>query len=344
MIPPDDEGGSPATPTPPTGEWPPPSDAQPQARVGTGTFTIEGRAAPGLFLVGWLGTVTGAVVLFVSLLTGPGAAKLALFVGGLTLLSLGLIAAAGSQGIERRARGKSRYVGPSPVLLFVASIPTAAVPLVLLGVPLQLAGFDLDGPPAAVVSLLIQICIYVVLIRLVVVDTGALSWHRMGIRPASARSTRNFILGAAWALPTVFVTGVVAAALVAIFQVTPESPLPPAADPAGVVLNFIAGAVLAPIGEELFFRGFATTAWVISFGARRGILVGGIVFAFVHVLNVSAVSFEQGLPLAIIGFLTRVPIGIVLGFVFVRSRSLWTSIGLHSTFNAILLFIAQTSV
>jgi membrane protease YdiL (CAAX protease family) len=335
LIPPDDEGGSAPTP---------PSEARPQARVGAGTFTIEGRAAPGLFVVGWLGTLLGGVVLFVSLLAGPGVAKLVLFVGGLALLSLGLIAGAGSQGIERRARGRSRYVGPSPILLFIACIPTAAVLLVLLGVPLQLAGFDLDGPPAAVVSLLIQIAVYVVLIRLVVVDTGALSWHRMGIRPASARSTRNFILGAAWALPTVFVTGVVAAALVSIFQVTPESPLPPATDRAGIVLNFIAGAVLAPIGEELFFRAFATTAWVMSFGARRGIIVGGLVFAFVHVLNVNAVTFEQGLPLAIIGFLTRVPIGLVLGFVFVRSRSIWTSIGLHSTFNTILLLIAQTSV
>ena len=50
--------------------------------------------------------------------------------------------------------------------------------------------------------------------------------------------------------------------LVSAFGVTPDSPLPPASDPAGLVLNLIAGAVLAPIGEELFFRGFATTAWV----------------------------------------------------------------------------------
>jgi membrane protease YdiL (CAAX protease family) len=343
LIPPDAEGGGPALP-PASPPQPPVPASHPPARPGTGTFTIEGRAAPALFVVGWLGTLIGGVVLFVSLQTAPGAAKLALFIGGLALLSIGLIAASGSQAIERRARGVTPYSGPSPILVFVACIPTAAVLLVILGVPLQLAGIDLDGPLVAVISLLIQVAVYALLIRLLVVDTGALTWPEMGIRPPSAASFRDFGAGAVWALPIVLVTGLVAAALVSWFGVTPESPLPPATDRAGVVLNIIAGAVLAPIGEELFFRGFATTAWVKSFGVTRGIVIGGLVFAFVHVLNVEAVSFEQGLPLALIGFLSRVPIGLVLGWVFVRRGSIWASIGLHSAFNAILLLVAQTTV
>ena len=62
--------------------------------------------------------------------------------------------------------------------MFLAFIPTAALPLVLLGVPLQLAGIDIDGPLVAVLGLSVQVAVYVLLIRLVVVDTGALSLVR----------------------------------------------------------------------------------------------------------------------------------------------------------------------
>jgi uncharacterized protein len=341
LTPPDGEGELPAEPGGGEPTAAPPQPAQTSSRPGLGTFTIEGRAAPGLFVVGWLGTLIGGVVLFVSLQTGPGVAKLALFIGGLALLSLGLIAAAGSQGIERRARGVGPYSGPSPLLVFIACIPTSAVLLVLLGVPLELAGIDLDGPLVAVIGLLIQVAVYILLIRLLVVDTRALSWQQMGIRPVSTASLRAFGFGVVWALPIIFVTGLLANVLVSLFGVTPESPLPPAGDPAGIVLNLIAGAILAPIGEELFFRGFLTTAWVMSFGATRAVIAGGVVFAFVHVLGIQAATFEQGLPLALIGFLSRVPIGIALGYVFVRRGTIWASLGLHSAFNAILLVFAE---
>jgi len=38
---------------------------------------------------------------------------------------------------------------------------------------------------------------------------------------------------------------------------------------------------------------------------------------------------------------TRLPVAFVLGWVFVRRRSIWASIGLHSAFNAILLVLAH---
>ena len=337
MTPPPDSSPQPGSvPRPDTAPAPP-------GPLGSATFTIEGRAAPALFVVAWLATLVGGVVLFVSLQTGPGAAKLVLFVVGLGLLSLGLIAAAGSQAIERRARGVHPYSGPSPILVFLACIPTAALPLVLLGVPLQLAGIDVDGPLVAVLALLFQAGVYVLLIRLLVVDTGALTWRQMGIRRPSLTALRELLFGAAWALPVIFLTAPLAAILVALFDVTPESPLPPAGEPAGLVLNLIAGAILAPIGEELFFRGFATTAWVQSLGVTRGVIRGGLVFAFVHVLAIQAATFEQGVPLALIGFLSRVPIGLALGWVFIRRGTIWAPLGLHAAFNAILIVIAESA-
>ena len=79
------------------------------ARPGLSTFTIEGRAAPGLFVVGWLASIAGLGLVLIGALAPSG---LFLYFLGPALLTIGLIAGAGSQAIERRARG-SAYAGPS---------------------------------------------------------------------------------------------------------------------------------------------------------------------------------------------------------------------------------------
>jgi len=48
--------------------------------------------------------------------------------------------------------------------------------------------------------------------------------------------------------------------------------------------------------------------------------------------------------LAIIGFATRVPVALALGWLFVRNGSIWSSFGLHATFNAILLILAEAAL
>jgi hypothetical protein len=303
-------------------------------------FSLEGRAAPALFVLAWLATIGGAAILFVALQAEAGVGKFVLFVGGLVLLSIGLVSAAGSQGIERRARGGAAYAGPSPILVFLATIPTSFAVLVLLGVPLELAGIDPDGPAVAVVALLINAIVYVGLVRLLVVDAGVLSWSAMGVRPLTRAGVVDFLVGAAWAFPVIFLTGIVASLLVGLLDVVPESPLPPSREPIGIGLNLVAAGVLAPIGEEIFFRAFATTAWVTALGANRGILRGGLFFAFVHVLTIEASDPADGAALAVVGFLTRVPVGLALGWLFVRRGSIWAPLGLHVTFNAVLVLVA----
>ena len=52
-----------------------------------------------------------------------------------------------------RAAGIEPYTGPSPVLVFLASIPASLLGLVVLGIPLALLGIDREGPGIAVLSL-----------------------------------------------------------------------------------------------------------------------------------------------------------------------------------------------
>jgi membrane protease YdiL (CAAX protease family) len=332
-----------STPPAPLAEPAEPADGPPgvPTRPGAGTFTIEGRSAPGLFVVGWLATLVGLVAIFVALLAGGSVAAAALLTAGLASLSIGLVAGAGSQGIELRRHPDRRYTGPSPFLVFAASVPASVLGVIILAIPLTLVGVAVGGPVGRLGSVAVQAIVYLGLIRLLVVDTGALTWAEMGVRRFDRRALGELLSGAMWAAPVILATIPVAGILSQIFPVTPVSPLPPTGEPVGFAIQLVAGAIIAPIGEELLFRAFATTAWARTLGDRRALVRGALFFAVVHVLTISGASAGEALGLAVVGFASRIPVAFALGWIFLKRRSIWAPIGLHATFNGILLVIGE---
>jgi membrane protease YdiL (CAAX protease family) len=340
--PPTEPGTDPAADCPPAADGPLVPDGV--SRPGVSTFTVEGRAAPGLFVVGWLASLLGLGGIFVGALSGGALTSTVILGVSLVLLTVGLVAAAGSQGLDRRAKEGLPYRGPSPILVFAAAVPISVIAMVIAAIPMSLLGIPVDGPFARTFSVLVQTLVYVGLIRLLVIDAGALSWAEMGVRRPDWAALGEMGSGALWAVPVIVVTIPIALILQGLFAVTPESPLPPAGQTSGFLLNLLAGAILAPLGEELLFRGLATTAWVRGLGARRGIVRGALFFAVVHVLTISGGTAGEALQLAIIGFATRVPVALALGWLFVRRGSIWVPFGLHAAFNAILLVLAEAAI
>ncbi len=297
------------------------------------TFELEGRAAPGLYLAAWGFDVVGLGAIFIAIASGGGSGATVAFVLGITAVGLGLTAGAGSQALQRRADGAA-YPGPSPVLVFAAALLLTLV----AGFAIAALGVVPEGPASVIVAVLIQAVISIGLVALVVVSPGSLSWREMGFRlpgPGEGSVAGDVARGIALALPTLFGAGLLAAVLVSILGVAPESPLPPTRDPAGVLVNLLAAAVIAPLWEELFFRGFATTAWQRSAGARAAIVRGAVFFALVHVITLVGTDFGTALRTALIAFAVRLPVGLVLGWVFVRRRTLVAPIALHAAYNTI---------
>jgi membrane protease YdiL (CAAX protease family) len=335
--------GAPSTTPPEAADGPIVPSQPPTSRPGASIFTIEGRAAPGLFVVGWLATLIGIACILVAVLAGGGTASIVLLVGGLFLLSIGLIAAAGSQGIERRTRARLPYRGPSPLLVFAAAIPVSALIVVVFAIPLDLFGVPLDGPIGALLSVTIQALVYIALVRLLVVDTGALDWHTMGVGPLGGSAVVEMGRGALWAVPVIAVTAVVSAVLLQVFPVQPVSPLPPTGEAAGFAVSLLAGVIVAPFGEEILFRAFATTAWVRGLGYRRGLVLAALIFAMAHVLTIGGTNAGEAFGLAVVGFGTRIPVALALGWIFLRRGTVWASFGLHAAFNGILLVLAEAA-
>ena len=321
----------------------PPADQPAVHRPGASTFTIEGRSAPALFVVGWLATLSGIGLIVIALMGGDAAASRILIIVAMVPLAIGLIAGAGSQGIERRVRGVLSYRGPSPFLVLLATVPISVLALVLLSVPLTLLGVPLDGPFVTLLSVAIEAAIYVGLVRLLVVDSGALDWNSMGLTRLDRSAIVEMVGGALWALPLVVVTGVLASVLLYLVPIEPVSPLPPTGTAVGLALSLVAGVLIAPFGEEILFRGFATTAWVRGLGSRRGLVLGALVFAFAHVVTVTGPTAGDASEQALVAFVGRIPIALALGLVFLRRRTIWASFGLHAAFNGILLVLAEVA-
>jgi membrane protease YdiL (CAAX protease family) len=163
----------------------------------------------------------------------------------------------------------------------------------------------------------------------------------MRIRRPSSIDLVEFLLGAGWALPVIVETLPVALLVSQFVPTPPPSPLPPTGSVGGLLLHLLAGAIIAPIGEEVMFRGFATTAWVRDMGVGRGVVRAALFFAVAHVLTISGANAGEAIGAAVAAFLGRIPVALALGFLFVRRETIWAPLGLHAGFNALLLIFQE---
>ncbi|HEX7948925.1 MAG TPA: type II CAAX endopeptidase family protein [Candidatus Limnocylindrales bacterium] len=306
-------------------------------------FALEGRQAPALFVGGWLGTAVGTALALVGLLSGRGLAAAALLLVGFGLLSVGLVLLGGSQAIERRAAGEP-WAGPSPVLLFLAIVAVTLFVAGIVGVILELLGVRLDRPIGDLLSVALQAAVFLGVVRLMVVGTGATGWSEMGLRAPPRTAVSGLITGAAFALPVVFLTGIVSYAMVQIVGEAPPSPLPPTGTAAGLGLHLVAGAGIAPFAEEVVFRGAALTAWLRTVGPTQAIVRSALLFAAAHALGITGQSFGQAFGLAVVASVARLPVALALGWIYVRTGTIWSSIGLHAAFNAVLIAVSESGL
>ncbi len=95
-------------------------------------------------------------------------------------------------------------------------------------------------------------------------------------------------------------------------------------DKIAIAILFVTASIAAPIFEEILFRGFLLPSLTRYLPVSGAIIVSGLVFAIAHL------SLAETLPLA--------TLGIILGIVYTRSRSLLASILVHGLWNTGTLF------
>ena len=93
----------------------------------------------------------------------------------------------------------------------------------------------------------------------------------------------------------------------------------------GLILLLVIG--IAPVVEELIFRGVLLQRWATKWGLRKALMATSVLFGLLHTNN------PVGLTL----------FGLAMGLLYVRSRSLWVPIGCHMLNNLAAVGIVMLS-
>lgn len=161
-----------------------------------------------------------------------------------------------------------------------------------------------------------------------------LDWSALGIRPLD----RSF-----WWWPVVAAAaahiGIIAYSLVLLLiageGAVPDQELDELFDSRVVLpLAGVATVIMAPLAEEIFFRGFIFAGLIRPFGVYGAMAASGVLFGMFHITSADTVGLI--LPFAIVGAL--------FAWLYHRTGSLWASIAAHLVFNLVsFVFLAASA-
>jgi membrane protease YdiL (CAAX protease family) len=285
-------------------------------------------------------TISGFALAMSALLTGglagagvlrrdAAGALVALGAIGSLLLLGGLVYALARQLRRRRLLPVRRYRGPSIVLQLALAIvlaTLATLPFMTDAAALVLGEGELTLTGAAVLLTSTQAAL-VVVSWLFVLRPRAIAF---ALPLLGSLRVRALGAGFGWGVLAWAVASAVTYAMVTLFERLglPAEPQPAEQAIANLEpwLVIVAIVIIAPIAEELFFRGVAFNAWLAERGRRFAYIGSAALFAAIHTSLISL------LPIFLLG--------LALAWVYRRSGSLVAPIAMHATVNGISVALA----
>ena len=203
-----------------------------------------------------------------------------------------------------------------PALGLMALVPSAIL-VSLLALVLPLATTTVV---AAVILALIQLC----LVWILTTRSWPLRLHMYGLRHPLIPRWRALILSLfalGGSLGAIQLYVLAADWLGLEFLVPPDLPSELLLPGNLAALSVIALAAITPVAEEVFFRGFLLRGFINRLGVAPGIVVGALAFAGLH--------FQPAVIVPV--FIT----GLLLGWLYWQTGSIWPGIGVHAGQNLI---------
>ena len=100
-----------------------------------------------------------------------------------------------------------------------------------------------------------------------------------------------------------------------------------------VAWTLLCVALIPAVAEELFFRGFLLTVLCTRQSARMAVVTSSIIFGAFHVVVMEGMLLERLLPTTFLG--------LVLGWLAIRSGSIWPGVLLHAVHNGTVILAAH---
>ena len=247
-----------------------------------------------------------------------------LFAGGMALL-IGLLAHAARSVVVRAALPDSRYRGPSVLVMLVLAF--IAANLAVVPVAGEVAALLGEGQPSALGTLAVLTVTQLGLLAAAALYVAA-PRALVGLRLVPDRGLwRSIGLGLLLALPAWIgaqLIGLIVLRLLDLVGLEPDAGVAERAvanaDPLVLVVAIV---LVAPVAEEVFFRGVVYNAWLREYGPRAALIGSGLLFAVIHG------SLFLFLPIA--------ALGVALALLYRATGSLPAAIALHAGFNGITI-------
>ena len=96
-----------------------------------------------------------------------------------------------------------------------------------------------------------------------------------------------------------------------------------------ILIAFVSAAIISPIYEEIFYRGFLYRWFRVKWGVPAGILLSSFVFMLVHIPTYNT------LP---INFLS----GVIFSWTYEKTKSIYPGMIIHAVFNGIAVVLTAT--
>lgn len=96
------------------------------------------------------------------------------------------------------------------------------------------------------------------------------------------------------------------------------------------LVMLLGGVLIGPICEEIIFRGIILEGFLAKYTTKKAIIYSALIFGIIHFIPIQVVN----------AFF----MGIVLGWIYIKTKSLWVCIGIHVLNNAIAFFAADSAV
>ncbi len=218
--------------------------------------------------------------------------------------------------------------------LVIAQVVVGTIVLLVMGVG---SGEPVEGLPQIVATVAADVAFLGAM--LVWLTWRARDWRRRVGLTFGGKGVRDAAVGfGAGALLYFFVAVVVAVPLLALFRrlfggdVTPPEQIPGGLSINAKILTAFLALVLAPVTEELFYRGIFYRSLRDRHGVLVGAVVSGVLFGASHVL---------GAPWRDVVFLQTLMVftGIGLALIYERRGNLVADIAAHVAFNVIGIVI-----
>jgi len=244
-----------------------------------------------------------------------------LLLAGVLLLIIGLVMNVVRALIVRAPLPPSRYRGPSIFVLLLLAVVIATI----VAIP-AVAGSEATLGLSLLLLTSTQIGLLAVTGGLVVIPR---TLEGLRLLPP-AHLGRSLLLGLGMSVPA-WIGATLLSAIVTVLLTAfgfkevpgPAEQVVQQGDPTVVLVAFL---VVAPIAEELFFRGVVYNAWEREWGPRVALFGSAALFAAIHT--------------SLFALAPIFALGIALALVYRWTRSLPASMALHAGFNTISVVIA----